>query len=54
MIRDYIEKEDKAHPFSDQKLSDMFAADGLTVSKHLITKYRTALHIPPAGGRKVY
>ena len=54
MIRDYIEKEDKAHPFSDQKLSDMFAADGLTVSKRLITKYRTALHIPPAGGRKVY
>ena len=54
MIRDYIEKEDKAHPFSDQKLSDLLSGQGVTVSKRLITKYRTALNIPPAGGRKIY
>ena len=54
MIRDYIEKEDKAHPFSDQKLSDLLSEQGVTVSKRLITKYRTALNIPPASGRKIY
>ena len=53
-IRDFIEKEDKSHPYSDQKLSDLLARQGITVSKRLITKYRTALNIPPAGGRKIY
>ena len=53
-IRDFIEKEDKSHPYSDQKLSDLLAGQGITVSKRLITKYRTALNIPPAGGRKIY
>lgn len=53
-IQDYIAKEDKMHPYSDQKLSDLLAEDGLTVSKRLVTKYRTAMNIPAMSGRRIY
>lgn len=53
-IQDYIAKEDKAHPYSDQKLSDLLAAEGMNISKRLVTKYRTAMNIPAMSGRRVY
>lgn len=53
-IRDFIEKEDKSHPYSDQKISDLLAKNGLAVSKRLVTKYRTAMNIPAMSGRRVY
>lgn len=53
-IRNFIQQENKFHPYSDQKLSDLLAEQGLTVSKRLVTKYRTALNIPPASSRRTY
>ena len=53
-IRDFIEKEDKSHPYSDQKISDLLAAEGTNVSKRLVTKYRTAMQIPAMSGRRFY
>ena len=53
-IQDYIAKEDKKHPYSDQKLSDLLAEDRLIVSKRLVTKYRTAMDIPAMSGRRIY
>ena len=54
LIRDYIAGENKAHPYSDQKISDLLARDGLTVSKRLVTKYRTAMNIPAMSARRTY
>ena len=53
-IRDFIEREDKSHPYSDQKISDLLAAEGTNVSKRLVTKYRTAMQIPAMSGRRFY
>ena len=53
-IRDFIEKEDKSHPYSDQKISDLLAAEGTNVSKRLVTRYRTAMQIPAMSGRRFY
>ena len=53
-IQNYIKTEDKKHPYSDQKLSDLLGEEGLTVSKRLVTKYRTVMGIPAMSGRKIY
>ena len=53
-IRELIETEDKRHPLSDQKISDRLAAEDLSVSKRLVTKYRNELGIREAAGRKEF
>ena len=50
----FIEKADKSHPYSDQKISDLLAAEGTNVSKRLVTRYRTAMQIPAMSGRRFY
>ena len=54
ILRDLIAEEDKAKPLSDQKLCDMLTAQGLTVSRRTVAKYRDEMGLPSAPGRKEF
>ncbi len=54
LITSYIDSEDKAHPYSDQRLSELLSSDGFSVSKRLVTKYRNSLGISSKSMRCVY
>lgn len=54
ILRDLIAGEDKAKPLSDQKLCDMLATQGLTVSRRTVAKYRDEMGLPSAPGRKEF
>ena len=47
-----IERENPSKPYSDQKIVEIFASDGLTVARRTIAKYRKELKIPSARMRK--
>lgn len=51
-IRTLVEKEDKRHPLSDEKLREAIAARGYDVSRRTVAKYRDRLGIPVARLRK--
>ncbi len=51
-IRTLISAEDPAHPLSDAKLEKLLAAEGLTIARRTIAKYREQLKILPAPLRK--
>ncbi len=51
-LRKLIQDEDRRRPLSDQKLCDALAAQGVTISRRTVAKYREELNIPAAGGRK--
>ncbi len=43
-----VDAEDKAHPLSDDKISELLKADGFSVARRTVSKYRQALNIPGA------
>ena len=47
-----VAQEDKSRPLSDQKLSEAMAELGCPISRRTVAKYRQALNIPGASGRK--
>ena len=47
-----VEKEDPAHPLSDQEIFDRFKAEGLQVARRTVAKYLLVLKIPPSHLRK--
>ena len=47
-----VEEEDKGKPHSDQKLVDLLKAEGITISRRTVAKYRDALKIPSSSKRK--
>ena len=47
-----VEREDKEHPMSDQKLCEAMAELGCPISRRTVAKYREDLNIPSASGRK--
>lgn len=47
-----VEREDKEHPMSDQKLCEAMAELGCPISRRTVAKYREELNIPSASGRK--
>lgn len=49
-IRQMISGE-KDKPFSDQKLADMLAEEGIPVSRRAVTKYRIQMNIPDSRQR---
>ena len=49
-----IESEPPGKPYSDQKLTDMLAEQGLNVARRTVAKYREAMNILPASNRKVF
>mgnify|MGYP003586049286 CR=1 FL=1 len=53
-IREMIGKEDPFCPYSDQVLTEMFAAKGIKVSRRTVAKYREEMGIPSSAKRKRY
>ena len=53
-IKRIIDEEDKRKPLSDQKIADILKADGLTIARRTISKYRDVLNIPSTTMRKQY
>lgn len=51
-IAELIRGEDGKHPLSDQKLVEQLTAEGAQVARRTVAKYREALGIPNAAGRK--
>lgn len=47
-----IAAEDPAKPLSDEALVQALAAEGMTIARRTVAKYREALHIPPAHRRR--
>ena len=47
-----IEGEDKAHPYSDQELTDRLAAEQIYIARRTVTKFRLQLGIPKSSIRK--
>ncbi|MFM7524648.1 MAG: RNA polymerase factor sigma-54 [Betaproteobacteria bacterium] len=52
LIKQLIGAEDPKHPFSDSKITDMLAEQGMVVARRTVAKYREALKIPPVNQRK--
>lgn len=48
-----IAEEDKAHPLSDRVIAERMAADGFSVSRRTVAKYREEAGIPPASARRL-
>lgn len=51
-ISELVEKEDKRHPLSDEKIKDEMEKRGFEVSRRTVAKYRDRLGIPVARLRK--
>ena len=51
-IRRVVDAEDKKHPLSDEKITQMLTDGGLNISRRTVAKYRDRLGIPPARLRK--
>lgn len=47
-----IREEDPRHPLSDQALAQRLAAEGVSAARRTVAKYRQALGLPPAHGRR--
>ena len=53
IIKEYVEKEDKFKPLSDQKIADLLKADHqITISRRTVAKYRDELFILSSSKRK--
>lgn len=53
-IRSLIDGEDKKRPCSDQKLTNLLAAQGIQISRRTVAKYREGMGIPDCRGRRAY
>lgn len=51
-IRRLVGSEDKKHPLSDQRISDIMTGEGFDISRRTVAKYRDRLRIPVARLRK--
>lgn len=51
-IRRVVDAEDKRHPLSDEKITQLLQRDGLNISRRTVAKYRDRLNVPPARLRK--
>jgi RNA polymerase sigma-54 factor len=52
LIKQLIGAEDQKTPFSDSKIAEMLAEQGMVVARRTVAKYREALKIPPVNLRK--
>jgi RNA polymerase sigma-54 factor len=52
MLTQFIEEEDKKHPYSDEELSEMMQKEGFTFARRTIAKYREQLNIPTSRMRR--
>ena len=51
-IKKLIAGEDEVSPLSDSRIAELLAADGATVARRTVAKYREALQIPPSSERR--
>ena len=51
---DIINKEDKVKPLSDQRIKELLNAQGISVARRTVTKYREELGILPSSKRKEF
>jgi RNA polymerase sigma-54 factor len=51
-IRKLVSAEDPAKPLSDSQIAQMLSADGVTVARRTVAKYREAMKIPSSSDRK--
>ena len=52
LIRAMVQQEDPASPLSDGEIAERLAAQGISVARRTVAKYREALRIPPTTQRK--
>ena len=52
ILSDLIGSEDKKHPISDQKLTEVLQEKGYNIARRTVAKYREMLNIPVARLRK--
>jgi RNA polymerase sigma-54 factor len=48
----FVEEEDKKHPYSDEELAEMLQKEGFTFARRTIAKYREQLNIPTSRMRR--
>ena len=53
-IRQLIGNEDPFKPLSDEELAKLLKADGISVARRTVAKYRESLNIPSSSGRKKF
>lgn len=53
LIRAMVQQENPASPLSDGDIAERLAAQGISVARRTVAKYREALRIPPTTQRKV-
>lgn len=53
-IAELIESEDKAKPYSDNKIADLLREEGLKIARRTVTKYREQQSIPSSRLRRSY
>lgn len=51
-LQELVDTEDKAHPLSDETLTNALAEQGLPIARRTVAKYREQLGIPPARLRR--
>ena len=52
MLAEVIRQEDRAHPYSDEKLSELLSAQHVVISRRTVAKYRMELGILSASARR--
>ena len=53
-MKNIIENENKKKPFSDRELTEHLVAEGIQISRRTVAKYREAMGIAGASGRKSF
>lgn len=51
-LKELIDKEDKAKPLSDDKITELMSGEGFTIARRTVSKYREQLRIPKATLRR--
>jgi RNA polymerase sigma-54 factor len=52
ILAGFITAEDKRHPFSDDRLTEMLQEKGYNIARRTVAKYREQLNVPVARLRK--
>ncbi len=52
ILSDHVEHEDKKHPLSDERLTELLQEKGYNIARRTVAKYREQLNIPVARLRK--
>lgn len=54
ILSDFIENENKKHPLSDERLTELLQEKGYNIARRTVAKYREQLNIPVARLRKEF